>query len=189
MVSGRSVRLLPATGFSHPKDSPYEIGDVWDLELQEIPRCELKAPHSEDVRVIRSSFIQTRSTRKLKNAISRYSDPPIVEPSEVFCGFLHFNDRQRGLIVPKHGIPVFSTGFWRFKKALHRQQDDYGSTRYLYCNNFERCGFDDPSLLMDVKYVGCAEAISVIPPGAILRFSLSHLYKGGFWLQLSGWFI
>ncbi len=189
LTNCRSVRLLPQTGYSHPKNTPFKVGDIWDLELKEISQWELTAPHTEDVRVIRKSHDRTLSMHKLKDRILRIADAPLVQPSEVFCGFLQFNQHKRGRIVPKHGVPVFSTGFWRFERALHKRQDDYGNTRYIYCNSDKCRGFDDADLTLDVKYVGCADPIDVIPPGAILRFSLSHFYKDGFWLQLSGWFL
>lgn len=185
----RSVRLLPQTGYSHPKNTPFNVGDIWNLDLQEISQCELTAPHTEDVKFIRSSLDKSLSMYKLKDRILRIADAPFIQPSEVFCGLLQFNQHKRGRVVPKHGVPVFSTGFWRFERALHSRQDDYGNIRYRYYNSDESSGVDDAEVKLDVKYVGYDDPIDVIPPGAILRFSLSHFYRDGFWLQLSGWFL
>lgn len=193
LANCRSVRLLPQTGHSHPENTSLNVGEIWDLELQEIPKSELTAPHTEDVRVIRESQVKTLSMRKLKNRILRITDAPLVYPKQLFDNCLRFTTLRKALVYRYGSSPKYSTGFWRFDKALHKRYDDNGKVRYLYCKDDISCDYSDEDLVLDVPYVGCDAPLESIPHGTLLRFSLSREYRAGkyngFWLQLSGWFL
>ena len=193
LTNCRSVRLLPQTGYSHPKNTPYNVGEIWDLELQEIPQCELTAPHTEDVRIIPKSHVKSLSMRKLKNRIHRIADAPLVNPKQLFDDCIRFTAQKKALVYRHGNIPQYSTGFWRFDQALHRHHDESGKERYLYCRNGITCDFSDQDLVLDVQYVGRGAPIESIPPDTLMRFSLSREFRAGkyngFWLQLSGWFL
>ena len=183
--SNRSVRLLPRSGFNHPMDTDYELRDLWNLELKELPRSQKHAPHSEDVRVMNKVRIRKASPKELRDFIVNRVGASLVEPHKLFDGRIQFTRNRRGYITPKAKIPLYSTGFWRFEQALRLQHETNraGSAALRYVTA-------DKSL--DVKYVGLEEPLEVIPPGAILRFSLTHWFgdkPAGFWLQLSGWFL
>ena len=85
--------------------------------MQEISQCELTAPHTEDVRLVRKSQEKTLSTNKLKDRILRITDAPLV-PAERDILWISSVQliRKRGRIIPKHGVPVFSTGFGASRK-------------------------------------------------------------------------
>lgn len=183
--SNRSVRLLPQSGIDHPMDTDYELRDLWNLELKELHRSRKHAPHSEDVRVLSKVRIRKASPQELRDFIVNRVGAPLVKPRQLFDGRLQFTRNRRAYITPKTKIPLYSTGFWRFEQALHLQQQTNraGNLNMRYVTG-------DKSL--DVKYVGLEEPIEAIPPGAILRFSLTHWWgdkPAGFWLQLSGWFL
>ncbi len=193
LTSCRSVRLMPRTGYTHAKSTPFKLGEIWNLELQEVPKRELTAPHNEDVRVIRKSKVKTLSSRKLKNRILRIFDVPLIYPKQLFDSSIRFTAQRKALVYLYGRRPRRSTGFWRLNKALHKRFDADGKVRYLYCEDDSGCAFSDQDLVLDVPYVGCDAPIETIPRDTLLRFSLSREYRAGkyigFWLQLSGWFL
>lgn len=193
LVNSRSVRLVPLTGYSHPKNTPFNLGEIWDLELQEIPNGERTAPHNEDVRIIRKSYVKTLSRRKLRDRIDRIVDAPQIRPLQLFDNCIRFTAQRKALVYLNGSKPNYSTGFWRLDKALHKCLDDAGRVRYLYCRDDGRCDYSDIDLVLDVPYVGCDIPAEIIPRDTLLRFSLSREHRAGryigFWLQLSGWFL
>lgn len=184
-----SLRLLPASGFAHPKDTSLNVGDVWDLSLRQVPTDENVFAKTQEKRVVGRRYVRTMMTPELQNTILQCGDAPTVHPSDLFDRRIRINSNSKGFVYFKYA-PEFSTGFWRFKKTLYRQEDDSGEIRYLYCHEDVSCDFDDDDLVLDVKYVGCERPIPVIPAGTILRFSLTRkIYRNRHWLQLSGWFL
>ncbi len=193
LVNERSIRLLPEDGYSHPQDTSFDLGDIWDLEWQELPASQLTAPHTEDVRVTRKSYVKQLSRRKLRNRIHRIADVPLVCPWQLFDRCIRFTVGRKALVYRHGNKPLYSTGFWRLDKALRKQLDERGKVRYLYCTNDTSCDSMDDDFVLDVPYVGCDAPLDCIPPDTLLRFSLSQDYSAGkyygFWLQLSGWFL
>ena len=180
----RSVRLLPwdPSRFSHSMNTPFNLGDIWDLELEEVSNK--NAPHTEDIRIkgFQERHIQTIPKPELKDFLLKRVNAPFVHPSVLFDGLIRFNLNRRGYVSQAGGLPEYSTGFWRFKRPLHKLLSD---VRYLY--------FDDNNTeILDVKYKGFDEPLETIPPGALLRFSLarggSDAQERRYHLQLSGWF-
>lgn len=45
----QNVRLLQSNTLNQPQNTPYEVGDVWELNFR--PRPDIIAPHVEDVLV------------------------------------------------------------------------------------------------------------------------------------------
>ena len=185
--SGRSIRLLPAHGKVHPVDTRYKLGEVWDLELDEAPRSEKTAPHTEDIRVLGGRRMRPANPRKLRDYIVDRIGAPFVKPHELFDRRVNFTLNRRAYISPETGIPLYSTGFWRMEKSLSLEvSESHGKRSYRYA-------VADGSL--NVKFVGVQEPLESIPPETVLRFSLSHWFQvpqtatAGFWLQLSGWFL
>ena len=193
LTNSRSVRLLPKTGYTHAKNTSFNLGEIWDLELQEVPESDTITPHTEDVRVIRKAQVKTLSRRKLRDRILRITDAPLVYPKQLFDDCIRFTTQRKALVYRYGSKPQYSTGFWRFNKVLHKRLDERGRVRYLYCKDDSSCDFIDQDLVLDVPYVGCGDPVESIPRDTLLRFSLSREYKAGnyngFWLQLSGWFL
>ena len=63
----RCLRLFPPTLNSHPKDTPLDIGQVWEFTLQEMSPEEITAPHVEDIRVIGAKLLRTMSLIKSRH--------------------------------------------------------------------------------------------------------------------------
>lgn len=184
--SRRSVRLLPSAGLGHEPNKPIHLGEVWDMELKEVPAYEIKAPHTEDMRTIRGRRIGRYAGADLLAKLNEMVDAPTVHPTELFDSCIRFAKSGRGYVSPADGLPGYSTGFWRFRQPLLRAGAD-GDTRFWY--------FDDGgTMLLDVKYVGLEQdKPDVLEPGALLRFSLAHPFADDrlkrCYLQLSGWFL
>jgi len=181
----RSVRLLPSSGLGHPLDKPVNLGEIWDFELKEAPASEIQVPHTEDVRTIRGRRIGRYSRSELLKKLDDCVNAPTIHPSELFDSHIRFTRGERGYVSAAHGLPQYSTGFWRFRLPLLKVTAD-DATRYW--------AFDEGTMLLDVKYVGLEEeAPDVLAPGTLLRFSLAHPFPDDqlqrCYLQLSGWFL
>ena len=187
LVSGsyRSVRLLPVQGYNHPKNKRIHVGEIWDLTLKEIPKEEIAPPHTEDMRIIQEQYLRTVPMPTLKDFLLKRVDAPFVHPHALFDGRIQFTPNKRGYVSPADGLPGYSTGFWRFEKALHKDPNN-AKPRYIY--------FDDgANQTLDIPHVGFQEPLKTIPPGTLLRFSLARGFRDGWqkrcYLQLSGWFL
>lgn len=184
--SRRSVRLLPSRGLGHPPDKPIHPGEVWDMELREVPAYEITAPHTEDVRAIRGRRIGRFSRSELLDKLEEYVDAQTVHPTELFDSHIRFSKSERGYVSPAHGLPRYSTGFWRFRLPLLKVTADDVARFWAFGDN--------GTMLLDVKYVGLEEEVpDVLEPGTLLRFSLAHPFLDDphrrCYLQLSGWFL
>lgn len=179
--SRRSVRLLPAKGNAHPLDAPYQVGSLWNLTLTAAGR--ITPPHSEDVRIVKGAYIKRFTARVVKGFVLDRVGAKPVPPSGLFDGCIRFTANRHGFVAPASRLPAYSTGFWRFERALHLAEDE-GAARYIYTAGGRT--------LLDVKYVGFQQPAPRIPADAVLRFSLSRGFaddaRKRCWLQLSGWF-
>lgn len=188
LVDDRSIRLLPESGHSYGKNAPFNLGEIWNLELKELSKHEVAAPHTEDVRVISKEYVKGLSRRKLRDRILRISSAPLVYPHQLFDSKLRYSQNKRAFIRPGEKGLNYSTGFWRFRHALHLCREN-GKLRYAYCDNDYSCDLDDDDLELDVPYVGCEPAIDKIPAETLLRFSLARWENKPCYLMLSGWFL
>lgn len=182
----RAVRLLPSRGLGHPPDKPIFLGDVWDMELSEVPASEITLPHTEDVRTIRGRRLRRYVGSELLDILHECVNAQTIHPTELFNSYIWLTKSARGYVEPAQGLPQYSTGFWRFRKPLLRVSGD-DATRFWYFD-------DDGSMLLDVKYVGLEENLpDLLEPGTLLRFSLAHPFADDrhrrCYLQLSGWFL
>ncbi len=190
LETGRNVRLQKPNGYAQPSNSPMKIGDIWDMELRERLSNEIIPPHTEDVCVHGMRFVEKVELRKLEEYITRNYSPETVKPKQLFDEKIKINKFKRARIWSGDNVPSYSIGFWRLDKALYKCKNEYDSTRYAYCSVDVSCDLDDEDLVLDVPYKGVLkETIDCIPAGTILRFSLGRIYKGSYWLQLSGWFL
>ncbi len=199
-VFSRRVRLLPVDSgrYSHPMDTHFDLGHIWDLELEDVPNK--NPPHTEDMRIKGfQRYIQTIPKPELKDFLLnqvRVHAPPVhwppVHPSALFNGLIRFTERRKGYVSPADGLPGYSTGFWRFNQPLYKkasyqyeedEDEDDDAARYFYFDD----GIVDGTVILDVKHKGFDDPLEIIPQGTLLRFSLARGYKC--YLQLSGWFL
>lgn len=178
----RSLRLFPPTQNSHPRDTPLDIGQVWEFTFQEMSPEEIIAPHVEDIRVIGAKMLRTMSLDQVKAFVLENIGAPIVHPKDLFYGRLQSKQSKKKRITPAGGIPLKSTGFWRLQGDLILQEAD-NKARYICIDHSRR------RTIIDLPFVGEQALEEVIPAGTLLRLSLSRWFDEGFWLQLSGWFL
>lgn len=184
--SRRSVRLLPSKGIGHPLDKPIFLGDVWDMNFIEVPKSEIIPPHTEDVRAISGRRVGRYSGRALLGKLADCIRAQTVEPQELFDSRIRFTRNARGYVSPRHGLPQYSTGFWRFRQPLLRIAEGDASRFWTFGERGR--------MLLDVKYVGLEQDVpEELPPGTLLRFSLAHPFPDDMqkrcFLQLSGWLL
>ena len=160
------VRLLPAKGFGHPRDTRYNIGDEWNLTLEEVSKHEINAPHTEDTRIVEQQYIRSYTKRAVRDFVLKRIGAQLVHPRDLFDGRIFITDNKRARVTCRDGVPMYSTGFWRFEKALYKWQNDR-KIRYTYCEDDSSCNSDDEDLQLDVPYVGCDEPLEKIPAGTI----------------------
>ena len=188
----RSVRLLSSSPdrYSLPNNTPFNLGDIWDLRLMEVAKKQ--APHTEDI-IIREryKYIRTMPMSELKDFLAKQTDPSFVHPEALFDRLIRFTWNKKGFVSPAGGLPPYSTGFWRFKGTFLLSHNKDRKPYYGYT----RDSIHDVSLniSLDVPYVGLQEPLETISPGALLRFSLTRGFRNDpqkrCYLQLSGWFL
>lgn len=172
---GRAVRLCPDELIHGlPADTPYHVGDVWDMDL-ETPR-RVQPPHVEDV-IVRSAR-RVASQTGLGRYLAARVEPWRGGPEATFDGKLRFTPSGRGYVAQATAV-TGSVGFW------------VPDTDLVLEGNAYRCDGGEPHRA--VRYVGVSPAAPVIPARALVRVSLSRAFAPdagprGYWLQLSGWY-
>lgn len=178
-VNGQSYRLLPidynqfdeASRF-HPPNTPFEIGDVWEIDFKKNPNC--IPPHNEDV--ILKSKNKIKHLDNLDEIIPRIPNVQIWNDDNLFENKLKRRDTGTRCIL-EDNLPDCSTGFWKSNFSLNRT---YENKKYYFVS--KETG-------IRIKYIGEQNVpIQSIPSGNLIRVSLSTKFKGYFWLQLSGWY-
>lgn len=186
--TNKSIRLLNPNGSNQPEDSPYEVGQVWELEFH--PRTNPEPPHVEDVIVTQEKYIGL-SANLHKILLPRV---PLWKggPDTLFDGLVVF-DRAKGYISKSKDIPSCSTGYWLPDNPLtlvQRSGKSYYTTRHKVSvgNKFYE-------VTLSIPYVGYAEPIQTLAEGTLIRVSLARWWKAAdmpdkrCYLQLSGWYM
>jgi hypothetical protein len=178
----RPVRLLQSNGSYQPLNTPYQIGQVWELTFQ--PEQNPIPPHIEGVCVQQGgTFVQDQDNLKdflIANALIWRG-----APAKMFGGLLRATGNGAGYISQAGGVSDRSTGFWISDKDVTFNQDD-GKSRYLY---------SQLSGISRIPYVGTEAPIGTIPAGTLIRVSLARWWpeddpsrEQRCYLQLSGWY-
>jgi len=177
----KNVRLIPSGHRNHPADTPYDIGQVWDLDFH--PSPEVTPPHVEDVIVTKERYIA--QVPNLLEILTERVKPWQGNPEQLFDGFLTFAESGKGYISQLKGIPKVSTGFWLPSRPLDKIAS-FDKTNYFYNSRFGR---------FSMPYVGFALPIDQIPAGTLIRVSLARWWpppgtnEKRCYLQLSGWYL
>lgn len=183
-ITGQNVRLLqPGPYAPQPKDTPYEVGEVWELEMAEAQVID--PPHVEDAIVVRGRKLYTADN--LPQRILKLAHPWQGHPANLFEGFLQLVPNGSSYISPSTRLPPMSVGFWQPDKPLYYESLGH-KIRYVYR--------DDDGYTFPLPYVGYAPVVREIPQGMLLRVSLARWWKpvddengeARCYLQLSGWF-
>ncbi len=138
-----------------PADTPYEIGQVWEMEYT---RCEnLKPPHVEDVLVHRDRFLYVLSD--LTASLYHWTEPWKGHVMEVFDKKTRYT--QSGSRYIQDDVPENSVGFWIPDKDLPYGQGD----RFYRYGPFR------------MRYVGLAAPPQTIKAGRLVRVSLARWFR------------
>src|SRR4051812_15215149 len=97
LENNRSVRLLPKTGHNQPVNTPFEIGQVWDLQLEEVG--ETRPPHTEDIRVLKSVYVE--SVSNLSSFLMKRVPIFLPNPKQLFDGLIRFTSNGSGYICDR----------------------------------------------------------------------------------------
>ncbi len=156
-----NLRLTDQEGYPFlPEDTPYEIGQVWDIEYT--PSTDLRLPHVEDVVVTSSEFSYTLSDLSAslaswvptwRGGIEELFDGKVRGPTSGGSGYI------------QDDIPAQSVGFWVPDKDLPGNWDPERQRHYYRYEPFR------------IPHVGVERSLDVIPEGALVRVSLARWYK------------
>lgn len=177
--SGELIRLHNERGGNLTADTPYEIGDRWEMSV-EMAWNVREAPHIEDKQTIQIRKIENVGIAGIIDYLRNH-----YLGSRLYAGSLNgtFDGcLQSRIYVTRDCVPNFSTQFWISDEGLNHVVS-FGKDYYIYQG-------------LKIKYVGLLPAIARIPAGAIVRLSLANWFDGnGRWpeercyLQISGWYL
>jgi len=182
--TNRSIRLLTAHRDHQPGTAPYEVGQVWEVEYRLM--MSVTPPHVEDVRVLNAHYLgqQLNMRKTLLNRVQLWRG----DPRNLYDGRLILGARS-AYITRSGGIPHCSTGYWLPERPLTLCGSD---ERAYYEIAYDIEGGSTGTLR--IRFVGCAEAASELPPDTLVRVSLARWWKQSdadeerCYLQLSGWY-
>jgi hypothetical protein len=177
-----SLRLLQADGSNQPPETPYDVGEVWEIDGQRKPDC--LPPHLEDF--LATQRHQLGREPRLAQFLSERIRPWRGGPEVLFDGLIRFTGNRSGYISRQNKLPSCSTGFWLADRPLRLVQDK-GKASYHYARK---------DLICRITYVGAATPPAVITPGTLVRVSLARGWRPEdtpdleerCYLQLSGYY-
>lgn len=183
--TNRSIRLLRTNGYNQQVNTPFEVGQVWELDFH--PSSQITPPHIEDVIVTRERLIG--HCTNLADILTQRVRTWHGEPKQLFDGLLVI-DKLSAYISESNGVPGCSTGYWLPNKPLNMTQKN---ENLYYQIKYDAYKHYQGTLL--IKYVGFANPIQSIPANTLIRVSLARWWmptgvnEGRCYLQLSGWYI
>ncbi len=174
-----------------PESAPYQIGDVWDLELEDT--VNLQPPHVEDKLVRAGKLLRKLNGRELECRLLEIAPDMIPEfyweggPQELFGGKLRWSEAGKGCVT-RADVTDTSTGFWVTDWELVLDYDARGKLVYRY----DRRGPSHRGAAC-ITYVGESEPVELIPRETLVRVSLARWWSAGdypeaCYLMLSGWY-
>ncbi len=183
LENNKFIRLLDRGNNDQPIDTPFNIGDIWNLDF--IPVENLVPPHIEDVIIISHSFynkVQNIQQVILNSGVKIYYG----DPNRIFDGLLRWTKNGSGYINSQ-GIPQNSVGFWIPDRDLILAED---KRHYYYY------GSTNEPTNKRLAYVGFPAPKNIISAGTLTRISLARWWKPEdavelerrCYLQLSGWY-
>lgn len=182
-VDGKeSYRLLQADGHNQPPDTPFDAGELWDVEGRRRQGC--IPPHVEDFLVTKRHLVGREP--HLGTFLSDRVRPWRGGPEALFDGAIRFTGSRSGYISRQNPLPGCSTGFWLPDRPLSLVQA--GDKAYYH--------YERGCLILRVSYVGTIPVIDTIPIGTLVRVSLARWWRPEdapemeerCYLQLSCWY-
>ena len=117
--TNENVRLMQPGGFNQPLTTPYEVGQVWEIDFTK--REDLMLPHCEDIIVQHGTCLG--HVKNIEETLLNLVDVWQGNPEILFEGLLRFTANGSGYISHRIGLPEQSVGFWITDKSLHKEKD------------------------------------------------------------------
>jgi hypothetical protein len=183
--TNRSIRLLGPNRSNQPRNTSFDVGQVWELEFHQSPQ--ITPPHVEDVIVTREDYVGQQAN--LRTILMQRVQPWQGEPEHLFDELLVI-DNTSSYISRSTGIPKNSTCYWLPNRPLTltlRNEKPYYQIKYDIYNNYQGT--------LSIPYVGFADPIQQIPVKSLVRVSLARWWipsgvnEERCYLQLSGWYL
>ncbi len=183
--SARSVRIMPSGSYCNPSGTPFNVGDIWELDLK--PKPGSKPPHVED-----QEFTKKKKVGRIPNLgkwILSKVDPWEGGPDVLFDGKLYYRPGGTAFVSTTE-VSHCSTGFWVLPAELEYDPFitvDTKKQRYSLAGAWT----------LILPFVGFQKPVSTIPAGTLVRLSLARPWTGPtappgedqrHSLQLSGWY-
>lgn len=173
--TNKFIRLFDLYGRYQPLNTPFKVGQVWDICYTEAPAT--KPPHVEDVRISKSTYITTIDPNNyiITNCKIWQGDPTILYDSKLKW------ENGSGYLNDPNNLPQNSVGFWQSDKDLVLK-DGYYNYNSVFKKNKR------------IRYKGADNPIPVIKANALIRVSLAKWWlkdqntESRCYLQLSGWY-
>lgn len=177
--TNKGIRLLPPGHHNQQADTDFAVGQVWNMEFQELEIVE--PPHVEDVIVKSQEYVGRVSN--VRETLLKRVQPWKGEPKELFDGLLEFTANGKGFISRRKQLPKASTGYWLPDKPMYLEFDFKHKPFYSYLGS------------CTLPYVGYVDPIKQIPAQNLVRVSLARWWRpeganeDRCYLQLSGWYL
>lgn len=177
------VRLLNQGGYYQPANTPFNIGDIWDVSFS--INSNRREPHNEDVTIHNSHFVKKiypLATYIKSMGVSIWQN----DISNIFEGKILWTNNGKGYFSENiKNYPAHSVGFWILDIELVYEQVGVQEF-YTYRKN---------GILRQIVYKGNQAPLPRIPSGKLIRFSLAKWWappdgnmEARCYLQLSGWY-
>jgi hypothetical protein len=187
-----SIRLLRPNGSKQPRDTNFDIGQVWEIEYT--PSQKIVFPHTEDVIVQRDRYLGQQP--HLRDFLIERVQPCSGGVDQLFDGLLMSEKGSCFLssYMPEHLLKR-STGFWLPEFPLRQANNPEYYVTHVNTEpyRYEEIGFHEEDVY--IKYVGYSPPIRQIPACTLVRVSLARWWDGRghhekrCYLQLSGWYL
>lgn len=184
----KNVRLLLPGDRHHPLDTPFEVGQVWDLALRAVAHP--RPPHVEDMTIREQAYITTHVN--LRGQLLQRIQPWKGGLTQLFDGCLQ-GERGKAFIARNSAVPLCSTGYWLTTIPLTLTRIGYKA--YYTLPSVVHQGQDFYRDTFTIPYVGIPEPLPEIPANTLIRVSLARWWRREeyeeerCYLQISGWYI
>lgn len=174
--TNKYIRLMDVYGKYQPLNTPFRVGQVWDLIYSAAPG---KPPHVEDVKISKSTYINSiePSSYVIENCKIWQGDLATLYDSKLKW------ENGSGFLNDPNDLPENSVGFWQSDKDLVLENGYY---IYNYNTLFKKN--------KRIRYKGADIPIPIIKANTLIRVSLARWWsKDSYtehrcYLQLSGWY-
>ena len=179
---GRNIRLLTSEGSNQPENSPFQIGQLWEISYN--AKINLIYPHTEDVIIKNAELFNSLNKDQVVSFINENCRINSGSPSDLFDGLVNVQPRGASFIDDSH-IPNHSVCFWRPIKHL-TYTNSFNKSKYNYLDEYNN--------IIYFPYVGLSDNSNIIPAGSIIRISLARWWSPpnstikACYLQISGWY-